>query len=144
MAKQSNFHESFVRKDQGRRGSDRIFGAVFALFFTIISVTPLLHHAGLRWWSLLVAAGFGAAALLAPPLLSPLNYAWYRFGLLLHLIVSPILIAAVYFCVITPAGLVVRLTGRDSLRLKFDPGADSYWVPRSPPGPSPEDFPRMF
>jgi predicted membrane metal-binding protein len=127
--------------------SDRSFGNVFAVVFAIIGLWPVLFGdtaRGARWWSLAIAAAFLAVALIRPEVLAPLNRLWTKFGLLLNRIVSPLVMGLLFFLVITPFALVMRLTGKDLLRLKRDPEAESYWIPREPPGPSPETIKNQY
>ena len=124
--------------------SDRTFGLVFAVFFTIVAVLPMVHGEPLRLWALAAAGAFLALALVAPRLLAPLNRLWLRFGDLLHRIVSPIALAILFYGVVTPTGLLMRLFGKDALRLRFDREAKSYWIAREPPGPPPESLKDQF
>jgi hypothetical protein len=144
MAGRSNFHEELTREKIVNRTSDRRFGALFAVLFALLGLTPLLHHRPVRWWSIVVAAPFCLATLVAPKLLAPVNRLWFRFGLILHRIVSPLMMAVIFYGVITPVGLVLRLTGKDPLRLRRDSSSASYWIPREPRGPAPDGFPRMY
>lgn len=137
-------HESVQRTDTPEGSSDRAFGLVFAAVFLLIAVFPLLFGGALRLWSLFVCLGFGAVALLQPRLLSPLNRLWMRLGLFLHRIVSPVVLGIMFFGVVTPMGMLMRLFGKDPLRLRVDAQADSYWIERRPPGPKPESFPDQF
>lgn len=121
-----------------------MFGLVFAGFFGIVGLFPLLGDGAVRIWSLVVGAAFLAAALLVPHLLRPLNLVWFRFGLLLHKVTNPLIMGVIFFLVLTPTGLLMRLTGRDLLSLKLDRDASSYWVLRDPPGPAPESMERQF
>ena len=93
-------------------------------------------HAG-RWWPwLLGAAGFFAATgYFLPSVLRPLNYAWFRFGMLLHAVVNPVVMGLLFFTAIFPTALVMRIMGSNLLRLKR-PDVDSYWTSRKPPGPA--------
>ena len=83
-------------------------------------------------------------ALLCPAALGPLNQLWLRFGLLLHKIVNPVLMALVFFGVVWATGLIMRALGRDLLQLKWNPGAESYWILRRRPGPAPETMKDQF
>jgi hypothetical protein len=112
--------------------------------FALIGLVPLLLGHGLRIWALVVAAVFLAAAYLAPRLLAPLNRLWFKFGLLLHHIVNPIVMALIFFGAVLPTALMVRLFGKDLLRLKRDASAKSYWIERDPPGPEPQSMTRQF
>jgi len=124
--------------------SDRAFGLVFAAFFLIVALLPLWSGRGVRLWSLGVAALFLALALTIPAVLAPLNRAWTAFGNLLHRIVSPVALAILFYLVVAPTGLVMRLLGKDPLRLKLDPAARSYWLERKPPGPSADSLKDQF
>ena len=125
-------------------GSNRSFGLVFAVFFAIIGLWPAIHAAPVRWWALAVAAAFAGVAFLAPRLLQPLNRLWFAFGMLLHHVVNPIVMAAMFYCAILPTALLLRALGKDLLRLKRDPGAASYWIPRQPPGPEAGSMKKQF
>ena len=83
-------------------------------------------------------------ALLYPAALKPLNRLWLKFGLLLHKVVNPIMMAFVFFGTVLPTGLIMRVLGKDPLRLKRQPEADSYWIDRQPPGPAPESMKDQF
>ena len=91
-----------------------------------------------------MAALFLAAALLRPAILNPLNRLWLKFGLLLHRVVNPIVMALLFYGTVLPTGLVMRALGKDLLRLKRQPDADSYWIVRQPPGPAPETMKDQF
>ena len=112
-------------------GSDRGFGFVFAAVFAVISLWPLTGGGGVRIWAIAIAALFVATALVRPEILRPLNRLWFRFGLLLGHIVSPIVMAVIFFVAVTPTALIMRAFGKDLLRLKFDPDAESYWIRRA-------------
>jgi hypothetical protein len=112
-------------------GTERSFGVVFSIVFTIIGTLPFIRGGELRLWSLLVAAVFLGLGLLAPGILRPLNILWFKFGLLLGRIIAPIVISLLFFIAITPTALVMRLLRKDLLSLKFDRKAKSYWINRS-------------
>ena len=126
------------------RGSDRSFGIVFACVFALIGLWPMLHGSAPRLWALAVAAACLAAALLRPQFLSPLNRLWFRFGLLLHHVVNPVLMLLIYYGAVVPTGLVLRALGKDVLRLKLDRAAASYWIIRDPPGPAVGSMEKQF
>jgi hypothetical protein len=125
-------------------GSDRNFGFVFAAVFALISCWPLIHGEAPRWIGLGFAAAFGVAAVARPSLLRPLNLAWFRFGLLLHRVVSPLVMGLVFFLCITPMAWLMRLRGKDPLGLARGSEAKSYWIVREPPGPSPTSLRNQF
>ncbi|MBF0179436.1 MAG: hypothetical protein HQM03_05335 [Magnetococcales bacterium] len=131
-------------QEEEYRATERGFGLVFAAFFAVIGLWPLLHGQAWRPWAVAAGALFLAIALLRPQLLKPWNRLWGRFGALLHRIVSPMVMAVVFFVVVTPIALLMRLLGKDPLRLKKDPAARSYWIVRDPAGPLPDTMPFQF
>jgi hypothetical protein len=137
-------HETLEARSEVTQGSERGFGVVFAVVFSVIGLWPLLAGAGVRVWSLIISAGFLAAAFAAPRLLAPLNRLWFRFGMLLGRIVSPVVMAIIFYVTVLPTGLVMRLLGKDLLRLRVDPEAESYWIHRDPPGPAPDSLKQQF
>ena len=137
-------HESYTREEHVEGSSNRSFGLVFAAVFAIIGLLPVLFGRTPRLWALGVAGLFLAAALFLPRVLTPLNRLWFKLGLLLHRVVSPVAMGIVFFGVITPMALVMRLLGKDPLRLRFDRDAPTYWIDRSPPGPAPESLKDQF
>jgi hypothetical protein len=137
-------HEVFSREETAVAGSDRTFGLVMA---GVLAALSLLNawRGGTWWpWSSALAALLLAAALVRPALLNPLNRAWLQFGLLLHKIVSPLVMALIFYGAVWPTGLVMRMLGKDLLRLKRQPDAASYWIERQPPGPLPETMKDQF
>ena len=127
-----------------KTSSDRSFGLVFTAVFAIVAVWPTLDGGSLRWWSVFVAGGFMTVALLRPVWLQRLNQAWTHFGNLLHKVVSPLVMSLLFFLTVTPIGLLMRLLGKKPLCLEFDPKAESYWVVREQPGPTPESMKYQF
>ncbi|MFQ5954428.1 MAG: SxtJ family membrane protein [Kiloniellales bacterium] len=143
----SGHHEDFRRDETIEVGSDRWFGCVFAVVFVVIALWLLWDGRTPRWWALValvVAAAFLVPAIAAPRLLRPLNHLWHRFGLGLTRFISPIVLAFLFYLVVTPIGLVMRLAGKDPLRLQWEPKADSYWIERKPPGPKPDTMKNQF
>jgi hypothetical protein len=125
--------------------SERSFGFLFTVVFALAGGYGLY-----RGWSNLAVGGLFAAsalmvllAFLAPRVLSPLNLAWHKLGLLLSMIVSPLVLGLIFFVLLTPVGVIGRLFGRDELRMKRR-NIDSYWVDREPPGPAPDSFKNQF
>ncbi len=144
MTSHHTTHEDFGREDEHRPGSPRGFGLVFAVVFLLIALWPLTGDGGPRLWALTLAAALAIVAWLRPRLLAAPSAAWSRFGLALHRLVSPVVLALLFYAVVTPLGALMRATGGDPLRLRFDADADSYWIPRRPPGPPPETLRRQF
>jgi hypothetical protein len=137
-------HEDLTREEHVEGSSDRSFGFVFSAVFLIIAVWPLWHGAGLRWWSVGVAAAFAVAAVAVPRVLAVPNRLWMKFGLLLGKIVSPIALGILFYLVFMPIGVLMRVLGKDPLKLKRDDAATSYWVNREPPGPPPTSMTNQF
>ncbi|MBF0402265.1 MAG: hypothetical protein HQL90_16050 [Magnetococcales bacterium] len=125
-----------------KTASNRSFGLVFTVFFALIGLQPMLDGHGIRVWSLACAALFLLLALLQPERLTPLNNGWTRFGLLLHRITTPIVMAILFITILTPIGLLMRLLGKRPLALSYEPTAASYWVRRE--NPTPESMKRPF
>lgn len=124
--------------------SDRNFGFVFAALFTLVGVLPWLHGGSIRPWAIEVAAVFLAAGFFVPWLLRPLNRVWFRIGLALHAVVNPIIMAVIFYCAFVPMGLMLRVLGKDLLRLKREPKVNTYWVMREPAGPQPGSMSKQF
>jgi len=137
-------HEDLSREQQVEGSSDRSFGLVFAGVFLLIAAWPLWSGATPRWWAGGVAAVFAVIALTKPTLLAGFNRLWIKLGLLLGKFVSPIALGILFFGVLTPIGIVMRLVGKDPLRLKRDAAAGSYWIQRKPPGPPPNSMTNQF
>jgi hypothetical protein len=137
-------HEDLKREHGVKAGSERSFGFVFAGFFLIVALAPLFAGAALRVWPLAAAAAFLGIALLRPALLAPLNRVWLKFGSYLHKVVSPIVLGVLFFLVVAPTGLLMRVLGKDPLRLRLDRASRSYWIERSPPGPAPDTMRNQF
>jgi hypothetical protein len=137
-------HEDLTREQDVEGSSDRSFGVVFAVVFLIIALWPLASGGAVRWWSCVVSALFAVVAMAKPALLSGLNRQWLKLGLLLGKIVSPIALGLLFYGVIAPLGFALRLAGKDPLRLKYDRGADTYWIRREPPGPPPDSMTNQF
>jgi hypothetical protein len=111
-------------------GSDRKFGITFAVVFALIGLFPLVVGGRIRLWALAIALLFLVVALLRPPLLHRLNIFWFKFGMLLSRIVSPIVTGLIFFVAVVPIALVMRALGKDMLGRKFDRNATTYWVSR--------------
>jgi len=139
-----SLHEDFKREETVRAGSERGFGVVFAVVFAVVGLWPLIAGGGVRTWALVVAALFAAAAAVAPAALRPFNRVWFLFGMALHKVVNPLVMAILFYLTVTPVALLMRLAGKDPLRLKFDRDADSYWIERRPAGPAPESMRHQF
>lgn len=144
MSKQAEVHEDYRRRGTVRAGSDRAFGLVFSAVFALVAGWPLVSGGEPRWWALAVVVALLPMALLRPALLAPFNRLWFRFGLLLHRIVSPVILGLLFFLTIAPIALIMRALGKDPLRLRMEPDASTYWIERTPPGPDPATMPKQF
>ena len=125
-------------------GSDKAFGFVFGALFAILAFYPMVKGLPLRWWALVPATLFVIAALVRPRLLAPLNRLWTKFGVVLNRIFSPVALLVVYCVAVVPTGLLLRVLGKDPLKLRADPEATSYWIQRTPPGRADEQMKRQF
>ena len=140
----ADHHEFGARATATESSSDRSFGLVFAGFFALLAAYGW-WHASSRWpYYLAIAVAFLAVALVRPDILRPLNRAWTKLGYILGMIVSPLVLGLIFFVVMTPIGLLMRLLRKDTLRLRRDPGAGSYWIVREPPGPPGETMRDQF
>jgi hypothetical protein len=137
-------HEDFNRAEEIKGPSDRSFGIVFVVVFAVIGAWPLFHGRPVRGWALLVSTALALVSAVRPGLLHPANVVWMRFGLLLSKVMNPVVTGLVFYAVVTPIGLLMRLFGKDPLRLRREPRAATYWIERQPPGPKPETMSHQF
>ena len=119
--------------DEIKLGSNRSFGIVFFIVFLLIAIFPLLNQEEIRIWSLIISILFLILGLLNSKILTPLNKLWFRFGLFLGKIISPIIMGAIFFLVVTPIGLLMRLFGKDVLNIKLNKKKNSYWIEKVGP-----------
>ena len=113
-------------------GSNRSFGIVFFIVFLLIAIYPLINNEGLRIWSIIIAIFFLILGLINSKVLTPFNKLWFKFGLLLGKIISPIIMGVVFFLVVTPIAFIMRTIGKDLLNLKFNKNK-SYWIEKTGP-----------
>ena len=109
--------------------SEKKFGKVFSIIFLVIGLWPLVNQGSIRIWSIGLAFLFLTAALFLPRSLRILNNSWIKFGEILGKIVAPIIMALVFFIILTPISFIVRILGKDILRLKFSKN-ETYWIKR--------------
>jgi hypothetical protein len=137
--------EHTIKHNAAPKGSsDRSFGFVFTAVFLLVAVYPILYDAAVRKWAIGLACFLFGIALFAPKLLAPANKLWTKFGFLLHTLISPVALGFVFYFAVLPTGLLLRLLGKDPLRLRIDPNAKSYWINREPPGPEAESLNNQF
>ena len=118
--------------DDIKIGSNRSFGIVFFIVFLLIAIYPLIDNGELRIWSLIIAIIFLTLGLINSKGLTPLNKLWFKFGLLLGKVVSPLIMGIIFFLVVTPTALIMRIIGKDLLNLKFN-NKKSYWIEKTGP-----------
>jgi len=142
---EKSFHETLRDHGPQKQGTDRGFGIVFAVVFSLIALFQL--YVGRLDWAIglgVVAAVFLALALVAPAILRPLNRIWLRFGALIHKITNPLIMGLIFFVVFAPMGMIMRVFGFNPLRQGFERDRESYWIDREVPGPSPESMKQQF
>ena len=110
-----------------KKNTNRSFGILFFIVFSIISIWPILSGGELRLWSFIVAIIFLIMGITKSRFLTPLNIAWIKFGELLGVIISPLIMGLVYFLVLLPIGILMRVLGKDLLSLKFNKNIETYW-----------------
>ena len=118
--------------DDVKIGSNRSFGIVFFVVFLIIATYPLINGDELRLWSLIISIVFLFLGLVNSKILNPLNKLWFKFGIFLGKIISPLVMSIIFFLVVTPIGLLMRLFNKDLLNLKFNNNS-SYWIEKTEP-----------
>jgi len=110
--------------------SNRNFGLVFFIIFLIVSLWPLTYEGPIRIWTVIISLVFLILGLMNSKLLTPLNKLWFKFGMILGAIVVPVVMGVVFFLVVTPIGLVMKIMGRDLLNKKYDKKKRTYWIKR--------------
>ena len=118
--------------DEVKIGSNKSFGIVFFIVFFIIGTYPLLNQNEVRLWSLIISIIFLILGLLNSKLLTPLNKIWFKFGILLGKIISPLVMGLIFFFVVTPIGILMRILKKDLLNLKFNKKT-TYWIEKNDP-----------
>ena len=112
--------------------SNRSFGIVFFVVFLLIALYPLINNGEVRTWSIIVSLIFLILGLINSKILSPLNKIWFKFGIYLGKIISPIIMGIIFFLVVTPIGLIMRLLKKDLINLKYNRN-ESYWIEKKGP-----------
>ena len=112
--------------------SNKSFGIVFSIFFLLISVYLLLNNNPIYYWSLFVSFIFLVLGLMNSKILSPLNLLWFKFGILLGRIISPVVMGIIFFLVVTPISIILKIFGKDVLNLKFN-NNKTYWIVKDGP-----------
>ena len=132
-------HEKFDRKEKIEIGSEKSFGLTFGTLLSILGVLPAIFGHDPRWWAIAAGFLFLIFSLLRPSIFRVPNFVWFRFGLILNRLVSPIILAVLFYLVFTPMGLLLRLWKKDILSLKIDKSCLSYWIKSETPMSSMKD-----
>ena len=119
-----------MKKVPVKVSSNRSFGLLFFVVFFVISLWPLKSQGDMRLWSAILSLVFLVLGVLNSKFLTPLNKLWFKFGILLGSIVTPIIMGAVFFIVVTPTGLIMRFLGKDLLRINKNKTVSTYWIDR--------------
>ena len=122
-----------VDSDKIKISSNRSFGLLFFVVFLIVSLWPLTHEGSIRIWSVIISAVFLILGLINSKLLTPFNLLWFKFGMILGAIISPIVMGIVFFLVVTPTGFILRIMGKDLLNKKYNKKKETYWIKRETP-----------
>ena len=115
-----------------KTSSNRSFGIVFFVVFLLIALYPITYSEEIRVWSLIISLIFLILGLLKSKILTPLNKFWFKFGIFLGKIISPVIMGIIFFLVVTPIGLIMRLLRKDVLNLKYNKNK-SYWIEKKGP-----------
>lgn len=116
-----------MKKKYIKIGSNKNFGIVFFFVFLIIGLWPILKGNDIRYWSIFISIVLLILGLLNSRFLSPLNKIWFKFGIFLGSVISPIIMGIIFFVIVTPTGLIMRLLKKDLLKKKFT-NQKSYWI----------------
>ena len=118
--------------DNVKISSNRSFGVVFFVVFLLVALFPLINGHDLRLWSLLLSLIFLILGLINSKILTPLNKIWFKFGVFLGKVISPLIMGVIFFIVVTPIGLIMRALRKDVLNLKYNKNK-TYWIEKSGP-----------
>ena len=119
--------------DNIKIGSNKSFGIVFFILFLLVSLYPLTINESIRYWSLIISVIFLTLGLLNSNLLTPLNKIWIKFGILLGKLISPFIMVLIFFLVVTPIGLIMKIIKKDLLNLKVRKDKETYWIEKTEP-----------
>ena len=130
-----------LHKSKIKMSSNRNFGLVFFMVFLILGLWPIKSGGEIRIWLVAISLIFLILGMMKSRLLTPLNQLWFRFGMILGVIIAPIIMGAVFFLVVTPIGIVMSIMGKDPLNKKHDKKKETYWIKRrTSPGPMKRQF----
>jgi len=111
-------------------GTNRSFGIVFSIVFLIIAIWPIKNGNEITYWLLIVSVFFLLLGLLNSKILTPLNKIWFKFGMFLGSIISPIVMGIIFFIVVTPIGFIMKIFGKDLLNINYN-NNNSYWIEKN-------------
>tara|TARA_Y100000590_G_scaffold136668_1_gene156422 strand:+ start:128 stop:508 length:381 start_codon:yes stop_codon:yes gene_type:complete len=114
---------------KSKKNSNRTFGILFFLVFIVIGIWPILNDEGLRWWSIIISLIFLFLGIINSKFLTPFNKIWIKIGELLGRVLAPIVMAMIYFFIVTPMAILLKLLRKDLLKVKFN-SDNSYWIKR--------------
>lgn len=123
--------------------SNRSFGIVMTVFFGAVGLLPLLKNTEPKYWAVVISGLFLLATAVVPKLLTPLNKFWFKLGVVLHKVMSPLILGTMFYLILTPMALILRMLKWDALRIRKST-ATSHWILRTPPGPAPESLNNQF
>ena len=112
-----------------KKNSNRTFGILFFLVFLVIAIWPITNSENLRWWSMIISLIFLFLGIINSKILTPFNKIWIKIGELLGRVIAPIVMAIIYFFIVTPMAILLKLLRKDLLKIKFSP-ATTYWIKR--------------
>tara|TARA_B100000674_G_C37436946_1_gene732105 strand:- start:5 stop:388 length:384 start_codon:yes stop_codon:yes gene_type:complete len=118
--------------DDIKTSSNRSFGIVFFVVFLLIALYPIINGHNVKVWSLAISFIFLILGLAKSQILTPFNKLWFKFGIILGKVISPLIMGIIFFLVVTPIGLIMRVLGKDLLNLKYNKD-ESYWIKKSGP-----------
>ena len=118
---------NIMKNNEIKISSNKSFGIVFAIVFFLIALWPIIKSDDIRIWSLIVSIIFLILGIMNSSILTPLNKIWFRFGIFLGNLIAPVVMGIIFFFVVTPIGLIMRLFGRDLIKLKKN-NENSYWI----------------
>lgn len=111
-------------------GSNKSFGIVFSIVFLVIAFWPMLNGNEINYWSLAISIVFLILGLINSKILTPLNKIWFKFGILLGNVVGPIVMGIIFFLIVTPISIIMKLLGKDLINLKKN-NNNSYWIEKN-------------
>ena len=111
-------------------GSNKSFGIVFSIVFLVIAFWPMLNGNEINYWSLAISIVFLILGLINSKILTPLNKIWFKFGILLGNVVGPIVMGIIFFLIVTPTSIIMKILGKDVLNLKKN-NNNSYWIEKN-------------